>query len=428
MLRWLFALLLLLGGLQTAQAAPGFDSPFDERAAELVNILQGDSREVAFFDATFLAVIPVEQVRGIAASLKAQHGLPHSVLRVRKSSALQGEVDIGYPQAVLTFTMAIADAPPHKVIGLQLISVRPEDDSVVQIAVDVAALPGRAGIVIAPVGEFGGDALLSVKADEQFAIASVFKLWVLAEAARQVRSGSRRWSDVIPLGPPSLPSGITQEWPAGAPMTLHSLATLMISRSDNTATDTLMRALGREHVDAGVIAAGHADPGRTLPLLTTLEAFSLKMSANRDLREHWRRGSVAQRRDLLRRSGGRLGMGSIELRQFAGAPLFIDSVQWFASPDDLVRLMGQLQVSGGKDALDILAVNTLLPQADAARFAYVGYKGGSENGVVAMAWLLRTKAGRWYVVAGSWNDPATGVDEKRFEAIMLRAIAQVPAE
>lgn len=50
------------------------------------------------------------------------------------------------------------------------------------------------------------------------------------------------------LGEKSLPGGILQNWPKGAPLTLHTLAGLMISQSDNTAADTLLEILGRDVV------------------------------------------------------------------------------------------------------------------------------------------------------------------------------------
>ena len=48
----------------------------------------------------------------------------------------------------------------------------------------------------------------------------------------------------------SLPSGITQDWAPGTPASLEQLATLMISISDNTATDALMGLIGRERLEA----------------------------------------------------------------------------------------------------------------------------------------------------------------------------------
>ena len=59
----------------------------------------------------------------------------------------------------------------------------------------------------------------------------------------------------------SLPSGITQSWPAGSPVTLQTLATLMISISDNTATDTLV-TLERRKLDAFVATRRRARPRR----------------------------------------------------------------------------------------------------------------------------------------------------------------------
>ena len=77
-------------------------------------------------------------------------------------------------------------------------------------------------------------------------------------------------------------------------MTLHSLATAMIAESDNSAADTLLLALGRDRVDAMVAASGHTDPARVLPLLTTAEAFALKMPDAADLRAPDRHGRWPQ--------------------------------------------------------------------------------------------------------------------------------------
>ncbi|NMB11632.1 MAG: serine hydrolase [Firmicutes bacterium] len=42
----------------------------------------------------------------------------------------------------------------------------------------------------------------------------------------------------------SLPSGMLQEWPVGSPITLHTLASLMSSISNNTATNALIDVEG----------------------------------------------------------------------------------------------------------------------------------------------------------------------------------------
>ena len=57
--------------------------------------------------------------------------------------------------------------------------------------------------------------------------------------------------------------------------------------------------------------------------------------------------------------------------------------------------------------------------------AYVGYKGGSEPGVLNLTWLVRNRAGAWHVVTGSWNNPQALVDESRLIGLLARAIRLV---
>ena len=112
--------------------------------------------------------------------------------------------------------------------------------------------------------------------------------------AREIAAGKRRWSDVVPLGARSFPGGTMQDWPQRAPVTLQTLATMMISISDNTATDTLMRLLGREAIAAEVVASGHSAPSRMLPMLTTIEAFALKAGDPARAAEYARADDKAQ--------------------------------------------------------------------------------------------------------------------------------------
>ena len=80
-----------------------------------------------------------------------------------------------------------------------------------------------------------------------------------------------------PARPPLDPvAARSSDWPRGAPVTLHTLAALMISQSDNTATDMLLHPLGRENVERMMAAIGVAAPARNRPLLSTLELSAIK--------------------------------------------------------------------------------------------------------------------------------------------------------
>lgn len=390
---------------------------FRVRADMLVELLKGEGAATEFFAPSFLQQIPAAQVRALTQQLTNLHGPVEGLTSVSAASAHTGVVLIAYQRSTLRFNMTIEDAPPHRAIGLLVASVEARNDSAAKLVADFKALAGTSGFVILPLSP-GAAPLLAHNADRRFAIGSGFKLWVLGEVARQVERGDRKWSDVVPLGPPSLPSGITQDWPSRTPMTLHSLATLMTSISDNTATDTLLLTLGRDRVGA-LAGLGKA------PVLSTIEAFALKMSANTDLRARWAASDARGREALLRSAQTRLTLANIDRAQLGGAPKFIESIEWFATPQEMAETLRFLRDRKDPTARTILAVNKGIPPGDADRFDYMGFKGGSETGVIALNFLMRNKAGEWFAICGSWNNPRAAVDNEKFTALMMRAIALV---
>jgi hypothetical protein len=285
---------------------------------------------------------------------------------------------------------------------------------------EIAGLPGEVSLAAARLEQSGPADFLTQKAERPLAVGSAFKLFVLAELVREVKAGDRRWSDVVPLGPASLPSGLLHNWPKGSPITLHSLAALMISQSDNSAADTLLSVLGREKVEALLPALGVRSPERDRPFLSTREAFALKLGDPALLAE-WKAAGEAGRRALLPRLAGVAATG-LDPARLGGRPVGIEAVEWFASPADLVRTLDWLRRSGDQTALDLLAINPGLGPAVAGEFAYFGYKGGSEPGVLNMSFLLRSREGRWLAVSATWNDPVAALDEARFAALMSRLV------
>ncbi|MEC3911054.1 serine hydrolase [Sphingobium sp. CR2-8] len=408
--------MVLLPGAARATPAPSYQA----RAEELLRILSAPGGETAFFSTLFLDAVPVDRWRAIAADLRAQHGAPIALGAVRTDSATAGQVEIRYERATVGFTLVVAPQAPNLVVGLHIVGARTADDSLDKVMAEMATLPGVTAFAAARLTDGAPQWLHTHRADAQMATGSSFKLYILAELARATQARERRWSDVVPLGPKSF-SGRLMGWPDRAPMTLHSLATAMIAESDNSASDTLLRALDRDKVDAMLATTGHADATKTLPLLSTAEGFALKMPANADLRRRYEAGSTVERRALLREAAPRLTADKVDVGSVAEVPTAIESIEWFASPKDMIALLNWLRIHGG-DALPILAVNPGIAPADAKRWRYLGYKGGSEPGVMAMNILAQARDGRWYAVSGSWNDPAARLDEAKFVALMTRAM------
>jgi beta-lactamase class A len=417
--RW--ARLLLLLALAAAPAAAAEPSaPLTKRARELVAVLNGGMSPEKVFSPAFLAQIPPAQVAALSGQLKGSYGAAKTAGPVEASGPTAGVVPIAFERAVVRIRIAVDAAPPNLIAGLLVIGAESSAADVPALFGEIAGLPGEVSLAAARLEEPGPVNFLTEKAERPLAIGSAFKLFVLAELVRAVKAGERRWSDVAPLGAPSLPSGLLQDWPRGSPLTLHSLAALMISRSDNSAADTLLGLLGREKVEALLPALGVRSPERNRPFLATREAFALKLG-DPALLAAWKAADETGRRALLPRLAA-VAAPTLDPARLGGRPAEIATVEWFASPADLVRTLDWLRRSGDQTALDLLAINPGLGQALAGHFAYFGYKGGSEPGVLSMSFLLRSREGRWMAVSATWNSEAQPLDEARFAALMSRLV------
>lgn len=123
------------------------------------------------------------------------------------------------------------------------------------------AAPGtRVSFVAAEIGPTGElDVVHGVDADVLRPVGSVFKLYVLGALAQGVRDGRASWDEPLAVRDEweALPSGRLQDWRAGDELPLVEFADLMISISDNTATDHLIHRLGRGAVHRQLEPFGH---------------------------------------------------------------------------------------------------------------------------------------------------------------------------
>jgi beta-lactamase class A len=384
-------------------------------------MLNGELPARRFFSPAFLARIPPAQVAAVAAELKSSYGRAQGVQRVEASGATAGIVFVRFERAVVRLQMAVTPQAPHLVEGLLVAGAESSAADVPALFGEIVGLPGEVSLAAARLEDSGPANFLTQKAERPLAIGSAFKLFVLAELVRSIKAGERRWSDVVPLGDPSLPSGLVQDWPKGSPITLHSLAALMISRSDNSATDTLLGVVGRDKVEQLLPALGVRAPERNRPFLSTRDAFALKLG-DPALLERWKAADEAGRRALLPQLE-RIGASTLDPSRLGGRPAQIGAVEWFASPADLVRTLDWLRRSGDRTALDLLAINPGLGPALAKDFAYFGFKGGSEPGVLNLSFLLRARSGRWLALSATWNNERAVLDEARFVALMSRLVS-----
>ncbi|WP_296716621.1 serine hydrolase [Erythrobacter sp.] len=402
-------------------AAPLTQTPLEIRSQQVVGVINGSVAPEDVFSDSFLAAIPAAQLKGLSASLTAQFGAAVEVSLLAPREGTRAALEIRFERGLAKGGIAIDPAADNRVTELvfnTVDSLAIEGDTPEQIAADLSALPGSVNAWFAPLD--GGTPAISIGADTPLALGSTFKLYVLAALAEDVKAGKRRWGDVVPLTQKSYPSGKLQDWPAGAPLTLHTLASVMISISDNTATDQLIKEVGEDRILKLMADSGHANPGANNPFLNTRALFQLKGGDAARL-SAYQAGDAEARSAIL----ATLDTQPVTLQEvnaaFAAGPKAID-VEWFASPADLAKLFAHMRETADPEAFEIMAINPSATPAIVNAWDYIGFKGGSEPGVLNLTWLLRDKAGAWHVLTLGWNNPAASVDQGAFEAIAQRIL------
>lgn len=318
-------------------------------------------------------------------------------------------------------TIGVEEQKPHRIVDLLF---EPWEEAVVpdgapqswkQFDRELQAIAPTVNFLAAEIVDGDCRPVHALNADEPLAIASSFKLYVLGELARQVAAGTAAWDEELAIKEDwkSSPSGweVMRYEQAGRRFTLRDFAANMISLSDNTATDHLMRRLGREQLEAFLATAGHADPSVNVPFLFTREWFMLKTGLTEEQVETYLEAAVPKKRELLTTD---VAEGDLAVAESAywEEPIRIETIEWFASATDLCRVMATLQTMSERPALEPiqgLLSNRPGTTFDVDAWTYVGHKGGDETGVFNRTWLLRRTDGRWFVLTAGLNDPEVPV-------------------
>ena len=369
-----FALTLPPAALAQTEApapAPAARTALETRADQVVALLNAKIEPAEIFTDGFRAAVADDQIRTLSASFTAQFGRAVEVALLNPRDGTRAALEIRFERGLAKGGIAIAPSEDNRINELRFTSidaVAVAGDTPAAIAAELAALPGTVNAWFAPVG---GAPVIERNADTPLALGSAFKLYILAALAEDVKAGRRKWSDVVPLTEKSYPSGQMQDWPEGSPVTLHTLASMMMSISDNTATDQLIAVLGRKRILKLMADSGHSNPAANDPFLTTRELFILKTMDPAFL-DRWR----ARTPDAITAAEVLMETANPSLDEvnaaFAHGPKAID-IEWFASSADLARLMAHMRRKGDGKAFDILAINPTATPAILAYWRYIGY-------------------------------------------------------
>ncbi len=226
-----------------------------------------------------------------------------------------------------------------------------------------------------------GQTVNALGADRALAVGSAFKLGVLAALADRIAHEDASWDTVVPLAATqiSAPSGMLQSFPIGSPFTLNTLAALMISISDNTATDVLLDYVGRD--------AAAAQLGLNV-VLKTRELFLLK--ADTELRAAFLSADTDARKAMI----ARFDAIALPAADRLGGQ-HIPEIEYYIPLERLCTLMNTVA------DLEIMSINPGV--ATPTDWAHIAFKGGSEQGVLNLTTQVRDANGNRYCVAVTWN-------------------------
>jgi beta-lactamase class A len=370
----------------------------------------------ASFTPEFVAAVPFATLRESLASLPSQSEWSIASIDGELDTQLVATLSNGEAEVIASLTVTSEDPPRISGLLIEPAFVAPATASEALARLRSA---GRLSLLVASTANQQCEPLLQSGAERSQPIGSAFKLWVLAALTQKIHDGELSWNEPITIQDEldSLPSGTTQDDADGSTQSVRALAERMISISDNTATDHLLARVGREAVERAVSATGHAHPEVNRPLLSTREFFILKFGADTALRQEYLAADEAGRRELLESRVASAQLPELDelTAAFARGPLLIDELEWFAAPVDLCRVL--LTLSTDRDAREILASNPGVPAAP-GRWSYLGFKGGSEPGVLTAAWQHESADGATYVTVASVANPQASLAESEVAQLM----------
>ncbi len=395
------------------------------RAAALIHsspTVPGD-----LYSTDFLKAVPAEKLTQIGQKFHDKYGAIQSLELVKSPVPNKGKFVARYAKGYSgPITVTVQKETPHAIIGLWLGSPIPDIATMKAVIAKLEELPGTVSFAVHKLDGNQFTPIAEHNSDKALAIGSGFKLYILGRLVQDIQRGQRRWNHVASLDQKhmSLPSGVLHKWPVGSPLTLHSLATLMISISDNTATDHLLFTLGRKQVEAMLAPMGNKAAARNIPFLSTREMFQLKESSDaKRVKNYLGMASANTRRVYLNQTLSKEDLPDLEKYDRDG-PFHISDVEWFASANDLCRALAwlwretaQQRTAPGRE---LLTVNRGLP-ISRKHFPFIGYKGGSEPGVLSLNYLLQRKDKTWFTLSATWNDEKSSLDDDQLTDLLVSA-------
>ena len=368
----------------------------------------------AHFDSRFLAQISPDQINSTLKQAPAPSGASLTGVLwqdpARDPVKLKAMADFdGVPLVV-----AVSVDGGGLISGLLLMPYQAPPASWAQIDQQLAAGAPDSSLLAARVSPGGScTPVHQVAASTARPLGSMFKLFVLGALAHQIAAGRVSWDQelTVTAAVKSPGSGALQDVPNGTRVPVQQTAAKMIALSDNTAADMLMDLVGRSAVEAQDRQwSDHA--ALNVPFLTARESLLMKILNYPALANQYLSLAPGRRAAFLASSVDPLRFSQAQvqnLSQVWTAARDIDTIEYFASADDICRAFAGLQQLAAQPRLtalgSVLSANDGGIGLDPAQWPTVWFKGGSEPGVLTLGYLATNSKGQTFVVVAMLSDP-----------------------
>lgn len=363
--------------ISTTHAAT--EQKMDNLSTTLSLIFADKPIEASLFSPQFLGQVPITQIQKIVDDLKVSLGA------LKNINVSNGSGTIDFEKGELPVSISLNEqeqistlwfsAPHFKTISLDEMVKGLHENAI-----------GKTSLLV-----IVDNKPVVVENDKTpMAVGSTFKLLVLKAYEDAIKKGELKRETIVSLKEKnrSLPTGVLQNLPAGTPINLELLAQLMIQISDNTATDSLIDVLKKPRIEA-------LSP-RNSPLLTTRELFQLIDSSNEKLRNKFKTGTKSARLEALSELD-KLPLPSVSS---IGKSATWQDAEWYMSAHEICPLLESVQ--------DAPALNSSLnPLFKNLNWQKIGFKGGSEYGVINFSVIGKTQKGHnvCAVFTANGNEP-----------------------
>ncbi|CDG75881.1 beta-lactamase enzyme family protein [Acinetobacter sp. 1130196] len=363
--------------VSTAHAAA--EQKIDTLSSKLSSIFADKPIEASLFSSQFLGQVSITQIQKIVDDLKVSLGTLKSINVSNGSGTIDFEkgelpVSISLDQQGQISTLWFS-APHFKIVSL--------DETVKGLHENAV---GKTSLLVV----VDNKPVIVENDKTPMAVGSTFKLLVLKAYEDAIKKGELKRETIVSLKEKnrSLPTGVLQNLPAGTPVNLELLAQLMIQISDNTATDSLIEVLKKPRIEA-------LSP-RNSPMLTTRELFQLIDSSNEQLRNKFKTGTKSARLEVLSELD-KLPLPSVSS---IGKSATWQDAEWYMSANEICPLLESVQ---NAPALN----SSLNPLFKNLNWQKIGFKGGSEYGVINFSVIGNTQKGHKVcaVFTANGNEP-----------------------